>query len=74
MPKLSDPRKFVTLDPELNFDWADDRQFPSLTVTAGRSVGKAFGGTAQVHAKPTVLFGGDPGDWSLEMGFKVLGF
>ena len=44
-------------------------------VTAGRVVGKAFGGVAQVYAKPTVMFGNErPGDWSLEIGFKVLGF
>lgn len=75
VPKLTDPRSFVTLDPALNFDWENDARFGSLAVTAGRAVGKAFGGTAQLYAKPTVMFGHErPGDWSLEVGFKVLGF
>lgn len=75
VPKLADPRNFVTLDPALNFDWEKNAQFGSLAVTVGRGVGKAFGGVAQVYAKPSVMFGHErPGDWSLELGFKVLGF
>ena len=75
VPKLADPRTFVTLDPAMNFDWEKDARFGSLAITAGRGVGKAFGGVAQVYAKPTVMFGNErPGDWSLEVGFKVLGF
>lgn len=75
VPKLPDPRFFMTIDPALNFDWEGDRQYPSLAVTAGREVGQAFGGTVQVYLKPTVLFGGErPGDWSMELGVKVLGF
>jgi hypothetical protein len=75
VPKLADPRYFVTLDPALNFDWERDARFGSLGITAGRTVGKAFGGLAQVYVKPSVLFGrAPPGDWSLELGFKVLGF
>ena len=75
VPKLKDPRNFMTLDPALNFDWEKDTQFGSVAVTAGRVVGKAFGGAAQVYVKPSVLFGNErPGDWSMEVGFKVLGF
>ena len=52
-----------------------ERLSSSVAITAGRVVGKAFGGVAQVYAKPTVMFGNErPGDWSLEIGFKVLGF
>lgn len=75
VPKLASPKRFVTIDPALTFDWENDRQFPSLAVTFGTAVGKMFGGLAQVYVKPTVLAGGDrPGDWSIEAGFKVLGF
>lgn len=75
VPKLADPRNFVTLDPALNFDWERGAQFGSVAITAGRAIGKAFGGVAQVYVKPTVMFGHErPGDWSLELGFKVLGF
>lgn len=75
VPKLSNPRTFMTLDPALNFDWENDVRFASVAVTAGRVVGKAFGGAAQVYVKPSVMMGHErPGDWSLELGFKVLGF
>lgn len=75
VPKLSNPRAFMTFDPALNFDWEKDAQFSSLAVTAGVAVGKAFGGLAQVYVKPTAMFGSErPGDWSVEVGFKVLGF
>ncbi|KAF1719234.1 hypothetical protein [Pseudoxanthomonas wuyuanensis] len=75
VPKISSPRTFMTIDPALNFDWEKDAQFSSLAVTAGMAVGKAFGGQAQVYVKPTVMFGSErPGDWSIEVGFKVLGF
>ena len=75
VPKLKDPRNFVTIDPSLNFDWENNAEFASLAVTAGRTVGQAFGGITQVYIKPSVLMGHErPGDWSVEVGFKVLGF
>lgn len=75
VPKFTDPRVFMTIDPALTFDWENERRYPSLAVTAGRVLGSAFGGTSQLYLKPTVLFGGErPGDWSIEVGFKVLGF
>ncbi len=75
VPKLPNPRAFMTIDPALNFDWENDAEFASLAVTGGTAVGKAFGGIAQLYVKPTVLFGHErPGDWSIEVGFKVLGF
>lgn len=75
VPKFAHPTVFMTIDPALNFDWENNKKYASLGVTAGRVVGQAFGGTAQVYIKPTALVGGDrPGDWSVEVGFKVLGF
>lgn len=75
VPKLADPRTFVTLDPALTFDWENDKQFASLAATIGRSIGLAFGGVGQVFAKPTFFAGSErPGDWSIEVGYKVLGF
>ena len=75
VPKLSDPRTFVTLDPALTVDWENDKEFASFAATVGRSVGPAFGGVAQVFVKPSLFAGGDrPGDWAVEVGFKVLGF
>jgi hypothetical protein len=75
VPKMADPRNLVTYDPALNFDWQSNREYLSLSVTAGRVLGKAFGGNAIGFVKPTVFAGGDrPGSWGIEVGWKVLGF
>ena len=75
VPKLAEPRTFVTLDPAVTVDWENDKEFASFAATVGRSVGPAFGGVAQVFVKPSVFGGSDrPGDWAIEVGFKVLGF
>lgn len=75
VPKLADPKTFVTFDPALSFDWENNTKFASLAVTVGRAIGPAFGGNSQVFVKPTVFAGGDrPGKWGLEVGYKVLGF
>jgi hypothetical protein len=75
VPKMADPRNLVTYDPALNFDWQSDKEFFSLSITAGRVLGKAFGGNAIAFVKPTVFAGGDrPGSWGIEVGYKVLGF
>jgi hypothetical protein len=75
VPKMADPRNLVTYDPALNFDWQTNKAFFSLSVTAGRVLGKAFGGNAIAFFKPTVFAGGDrPGSWGIEVGYKVLGF
>lgn len=75
VPKLADPKTFVTVDPALSFDWEAKKQFASLAVTVGRAVGPAFGGSAQVFMKPSVFFGGErPGNWGVEIGYKVIGF
>ncbi|AKC85789.1 hypothetical protein WQ53_02450 [Pseudoxanthomonas suwonensis] len=75
VPRFEDPRNFMTLDPALTSDWHNDRQFASLAVTLGRTLGQAFGGNWQLYAKPTVFAGAErPGDWSIEVGYKVLGF
>ena len=75
VPKLKDPRNYITWDPALNFDWANHKDYVSVAVTFGRTIGEAFGGHAQLYIKPSVLAGSErPGDWSIEAGFKVLGF
>lgn len=75
VPKLKDPRNLITVDPSINRDWENNRTFMGLAVTYGRVVGPAFGGTGIVTIKPSVFAGdGRPGDWGLEVGYKVLGF
>ncbi len=75
VPKFSDPRFFVTLDPAVVFDWQRDATYGSLTTTVGMMTGEMFGGASQIYVKPQVLVGGQrPADWSVQVGFKVLGF
>jgi hypothetical protein len=75
VPKLADPRNLITVDPAVNFDWENDKEFLSLAVTYGRVTGPAFGGIGIVTVKPTLFAGGDrPADWGIEIGYKLLGF
>jgi hypothetical protein len=75
VPKLATPGMWVTYDPALTFDRPSNKQFASLAVTVGVALGKAFGGQSQVFIKPTVFGGNDrPGDWGLEVGYKIIGF
>lgn len=75
VPKIKNPKWFVTIDPALSLDWETDKKYGSLAVTVGRSTGPAFGGNGQVYIKPTALFGGDrPGKWGIQVGYKVIGF
>lgn len=75
VPKMSNPKWFVTVDPALTLDWGNKKEFVSMAVTVGRSVGSAFGGNAQLFVKPTAFAGSDrPGKWGVEVGYKVVGF
>ncbi|SDG61167.1 hypothetical protein [Alloyangia pacifica] len=75
VPKLPNPKYYLTFDPAVIHDWEADRTFGSLQVTAGMLTGRAFGGDSQIFIKPGVLFGADaPADWSVQVGFKVLNF
>jgi len=75
VPHFKNRNIFMTLDPAMNFDWKANKEYPSLSVTAGTKIGHAFGGSLQIYAKPTVLFGNDrPANWKIEAGLKVLNF
>jgi hypothetical protein len=75
VPKLANPKYYMTLDPAIIHDWETDDTFGSLQVTLGMLTGRAFDGDSQVFVKPGVMFGGDrPGDWSVQVGYKVLNF
>lgn len=75
VPKLSNPKNLITYDPALNFDWQSDKKFASLAVTFGRVLGPQLGGTGIFFVKPSIFAGGDrPGDWGVEVGYKVIAF
>jgi hypothetical protein len=75
VPKLDDPRTYMTIDPALTYDWEREKLSPSLAVTLGRVIPTALPGTSSVFIKPAVGFGDDRAyDWGIEVGFKVVGF
>lgn len=75
VPKLRDPRTYMTIDPALTYDWESEKLSPSLAVTLGRVIRTALPGTSSVFIKPSVGFSDDRAyDWGLEVGFKVVGF
>ncbi|WP_204113301.1 hypothetical protein [Shimia biformata] len=75
VPKLPNPKFFMTLDPALVYDWTTDEGFASLQVTMGMLTGKLWGGDSQVFIKPGIYAGENrPIDFSLQVGFKLLNF
>lgn len=75
VPKLKDPKTFITIDPAFTIDYEGKKEFGAVAVTVGRSVGKLFGAGTQLFVKPTVFIGVEsPGFWGFEGGIRVLGF
>lgn len=75
MPRLADPQLFITVDPALTRDWSARREYASLAITFGSSIGRAWGGNAQLFIKPTWFAGGErPARWGMKLGYKVIGF
>ena len=75
VPKMKDPRNLITFDPSLNFDWENHKQFGGLAVTFGRVLGPQLGGNGILFVKPSLFAGHErPGDWGMEVGYKVIGF
>jgi hypothetical protein len=75
VPKLKDPKTYVTVDPAINSNWETKAKFPSLAITIGRALGPAFGGHSQIYLKPETFAGGDrSANWGVEFGYKVIGF
>lgn len=75
VPTLPDPAWYMTIDPAIVRNWESNDTYASLAITTGRAVGHIGGGLAQVYLKPNILIGADrPADWSIEAGFRVIGF
>lgn len=75
VPRLADRRYFMTYDPAITQDWANDQTFASLSITFGRNLGPAFRAkNSNVFIRPQAFFGGERGaDWSLQVGYRVIG-
>lgn len=75
VPKLSNPKNLITIDPAITLDWETDAQYASLATTFGRMLGPVFGGNSVLYVKPSVLMGNErPANWSVEIGYKLIGF
>jgi hypothetical protein len=75
VPKLKDPKYYMTVDPFVTFDFAQGEQSAGLSVTLGRVIGPALGGRLQAYVKPSGFVGSDRGaNWGVETGLKLIGF
>jgi hypothetical protein len=75
VPRLSNPKLFMTLDPAVNYDWERNTAFGALAVTMGYKLGKMLGGNGQFSVKPSAGFGPNrPFDWGMQATFQLIGF
>jgi hypothetical protein len=74
VPRLSNEKLFMTVDPALNFNWENNRDFAALAVTLGYKLGPMLGGRGQISVKPSVGIGRDaPFDYGVQLAFQLLG-
>ncbi len=76
VPHFKNPKIYMTVDPNITYDWENGNSYAGLLVTVGYGIGKTFGkGNGSVYIKPSVYAGEDrPADWGVEVGYKVVGF
>lgn len=75
VPKLRNPKAYMTVDPAIVYNWESDEILGGLSVTFGQSVDLGIAGNESFFIKPSVGVGGGSGlDLGLEVGFKVVGF
>lgn len=75
VPKLANPRFYMTLDPALTKDWHNDAFFLVTSLTVGYTIGPMLGGKGQVFVKPSFGLGSDkPTGWGIQAGFQLINF
>jgi hypothetical protein len=75
VPRLNNPRAYMTLDPAILYDWESDKFSGAVSVTYGQSVDLGIPGNESFFIKPSAGIGGNRGSgMGLEIGFKVVGF
>jgi len=73
VPRLANPKLYMTFDPNLSRDWEKSRIYGGLAVTLGYRLGPMLGGRGQAYIKPQGLVGADrPVNWGIEAGFQLL--
>jgi hypothetical protein len=75
VPKLPNPKHFMTVDPAVTHNWVTDTTYGALAVTLGTSIETSLPGSSLIFIKPSIGIGHDrPFDWGVELGFKLVGF
>jgi hypothetical protein len=75
VPKLANPKFYMTLDPAITQDWESDTFYSINAVTIGYTVGPMLGGKGQVFIKPSFGIGGaKPTGWGIQAGFQLINF
>jgi hypothetical protein len=75
VPKLANPKLYMTLDPAVTIDWKNDKTFLVTALTLGYKLGAMLGGNGQVFIKPSIGFGSNrPTGWGISTGFQLLSF
>lgn len=69
VPRLTNPKLYMTLDPNVSYDWESERTYGGLAVTLGYRLGPMLGGRGQVFIKLQGLAGADrPVNWGIAAG------
>jgi hypothetical protein len=75
VPKLANPKAYMTVDPSILYDWESDEIAGAIAVTYGQSVDLGLPGNESFFIKPSLGLGTNRGSGlGLEVGFKVVGF
>jgi hypothetical protein len=75
VPKLANPKAYMTIDPAILYDWESDEIAGAIAVTYGQSVDLGLPGNESFFIKPSLGLGSNRGSGlGLEVGFKVVGF
>lgn len=75
VPQLQSRRWFLTIDPLLTLDWANDTKAGGLAGSLGYRLGPMLGGRAQLVVRPVVGLGAQRAiDWNLRLSFQLVDF
>ena len=75
-PSSSPKQSWLIVDPALVIVWETEQSTPfTLEAEYGRNIGTLWGGALNAYIRPGIGIGQDrPYDWSIEVGFTVVGF
>ena len=75
VPKLANPKLYMTVDPAVTFDWKNNKTFVVTALTLGYKLGAMFGGKGQMFIKPSIGIGtNSPTGWGIATGFQLVSF